>query len=535
MKKLLIILLILLSCGNAWGACSWVGNVGTAADATHKEVQACLTGAAANASGGVVTVTIPSGSVSWDTSVYLSSWTGITNMTVQGAGASSTVITNTKATDTYLNGLLAFLYVPNTVTLTVKNIGFVADGSTPTTFAYGLLLIFGDASSYANVPTEIRVTGCSFTQSSGHSGRGIRIDRAFGVIDNNTFTLTANIGFQAVTPALSISGETIPGDKSWAESVDYNSKKAVFIENNTFDFAYLGDGMMDSYDGARVHFRFNTGTGAKPTLGWHGRDSGGHRSPLMHAIYNNAATATSALTNFMGSRGGTAVVYNNVLNSNYSKFHRYMYYRSCCDCNATGCSDPAAYCSGNSFTAEQSAILVGVGYTCTYSEGHTLHGWGRCNGTNALDGNNDGSGYPCADQPGMSGSAGLTSTPDYFWNNTIDGVQVTYAGGGYYVDTSNFSCASLIGGTNNITDQIQSGRDFFDNATTPKPGYVAYKCPHILVDPTGKYNCDEAVAGAQGATPNDTGYWKLTGGGGGGTPGSGPVWTLGTGAVATFQ
>lgn len=81
-------------------------------------------------------------------------------------------------------------------------------------------------------------------------------------------------------------------------------------------------------------------------------------------------------------------------------------------------------------------------------------------------------GWPCEDQPGTGGGAWKYQIlePWYAWNN------------GAYAFVNNSACPS---------PQVKSGRDYFNNGATPKPGYTAYTYPHPL---TGGMPIDADVA-----------------------------------------
>jgi hypothetical protein len=97
--------------------------------------------------------------------------------------------------------------------------------------------------------------------------------------------------------------------------------------------------------------------------------------------------------------------------------------------------------------------------------------YGRCDGDNPLDGNQDSTGYPCKDQTGRttdSNNDGIQdSAPQYQWNNTFNGSSVKTT----LYDV--WHCA-----TPSMADHIQLNRDYYDNIQ--KPGYFSYAYPHPL-------------------------------------------------------
>ena len=86
-----------------------------------------------------------------------------------------------------------------------------------------------------------------------------------------------------------------------------------------------------------------------------------------------------------------------------------------------------------------------------------------CDGDDPDDQNIPGqSGWRCQYQIGSQGyGSTAVGYPAYIWSNTINGQLVGMV---------------VTGGANHVV----SGRDYFNNGTTPKPGYVPYTYPHPL-------------------------------------------------------
>ncbi len=288
--------------------------------------------------------------------------------------------------------------------------GFTFKGMNKTTFSEPAIKISG---------RDWRIDNCKFVSTD--EGRGIMAE-GYGLIDHCIFVNTKQ--------GVAVTGE---GDLSWEIPLSLGSADAVYIEDCLFDYAASMDGALDAYGGARYVFRYNT---LKNTCcGHHGADSGGYRSTHSFEIYNNT-TAYIIDEGFAAysSRGGTGVIFNNVvtdLNNTLAYFYRISLYRSCL----------------------------------------SYEPWGRCDGNNPCDGNQDASGYPCLDQHGRTtdhDNNGIQDlAPMYEWNNTFKG------GDG---DIEIFNAH----GCPEVFDHLLEGRDFIND--TEMPGYTSYQYPHPLVN-----------------------------------------------------
>lgn len=621
MRKLLIILMLILSCGNAWGACSCVGNTCTAGGVDVTDMDACVT--AAESLTGDVTIIIPStsGTKEWSTQFAILSladvWDGVDSITIQGDGTTSTVIKDTCAAGT---PALKF-GVPSGKFLTLKSFKIINDVDSK---LLGPIWIYGG--NFVSDAHRFRVTDLACESGGAGSTRCLYIGYAgddsniYGLIDSSTFTVTSTGHAIRVFGG----GTTTSGDGtapySWANTThNMGGSEYVFIENNTFNFTTnQGDGAYDSYAGARIVFRYNDIEGTH--LGSHGNEA--TRSAHDFEIYNNAFT-TDHTSAGVGSRGGSGILYNNTFTSATSAFTSFsglQPYRSCpyfrgthtgennaaalTDGNITtrcapngfntgGTNDP--YClNGTALSGIASPKIFNLtdGSYCTIASntdstitctltGGTDNNWDAgdeyavsnllkepCTGLADEDGNTVGmQGYPCNQQCGRTtGTPGNltpgTLAPIYYWSNTFQG-DSTPTPGAYDTDKISGCALGLVhivadrdyfyqGDSFDGTSGVGVGLDAAKPATCssvngyPGPGYWAtdtkklYRCsaentwtqfyapsscPHVNAGYTG-YACDSTKYG-KGGYPGT--------GSGEGTTGSGPVWTLGTGAVATFQ
>lgn len=502
-----ILLCSLLVPINGYAGYSWTDNTCNVTATENvveiSDVESCVSEAGAKT--GEVVISLPTSTSTWTTgvSIDVSTWANVTKLTIQGAGKANTIIKDLIPLHPYNVALIKVLGLKNGVSLRITGLGLVADANTPTGVMGGLVLI--SAYSTTNFSKTVRIDNCDFYNSKG--GRWINIFGVYGLIDSNTFTSEAS--GTNVVQGITLSGSTITsgdaGTAAWARAVNFGSSEAVYIEHNTFNFSSLQDGVYDAGSGARIVFRYNNVTGTN--IGWHGRMSGGHHGTLFNEVYNNAFATNSGQTIYraLTFASGTGVVYNNVFGSGYAAGIQFYYPRSCADCLATGCLSTkgvgplmwSAY-AGNGITGDGTTYSTisnpsaewgpyVTDYNWTEEGGLTgYHGWGRCNGTNALDGNEDSTGYPCASQPGMKGADFHTKEPVYVWNNYLNGT----LNNGSIVE---MGCTSPSTG-----DHIKKGRDYFDNGTTPKSGYTAYACPHPLTGLTG--SCDTTSATMYGTT-----------------------------------
>ncbi len=288
---------------------------------------------------------------------------------------------------------------------TFKMSGFTFDGTNSST--WGIVNFSG------GIAANFRVHHNKFANLAT---RGVVVgESTYGLIDHNAFLAPFNLSAQAI----SVFGD---GVDAWNRALSLGSGNAVYVEDNTFTYAHPNDGAMDAYNGARYVFRHNAVSGT--TIGHHGFDTGGYQSTFSFEIYENTWVVVNKIWwgNF---RGGTGVIFNNTFTNFYGTTMEIANYRSC----------------------------------------RTYDDWGRCDGLNPLDGNEDATGYPCRQQIGRT--TGQALSPFYQWGNLSDGVSMMV------------SVNQLEGCTNpSPNDHLKENRDFYNNIV--KPGYSAYTYPHPL-------------------------------------------------------
>lgn len=115
---------------------------------------------------------------------------------------------------------------------------------------------------------------------------------------------------------------------SWSSGIPFGTTKEVYVEDSYFtNYSRLGNGYFDAYNGAQLVFRHNYCDGYAPS-GVHGYDSG-QVSPRSWEIYNNVFTNAGANDMVIQLRGGSGVVFSNLVYGSNLKFCQLMYYRSC--------------------------------------------------------------------------------------------------------------------------------------------------------------------------------------------------------------
>jgi hypothetical protein len=246
-----------------------------------------------------------------------------------------------------------------------------------------------------------------------------------GLIDHNTFQGNAF-------------GIMLYGDSQtdWSTPLVLGTADFFFIEDNIFNwnpwYGSSGVPVMDMDSGGRQVFRYNT---AKYAM-WetHDKARSGLVSANAYEIYNNTflTDASYSIHKGIDASAGTGVIWGNTI---------------------TGYNIPIGAIDYKSFDPRSCKL---------------------CDGTDSADQNVAGqSGWRCQYQIGTQGEGATAySYPLYLWNNkTASGNSV------------GMSCTAGQG-----CNHVQENRDYYNNGTTPKPGYTPYTYPHPL----------------QGAAPSDT-------------------------------
>jgi hypothetical protein len=432
-----IILLSLFSCGGLAYGTVYNSN-GSSAD-----VQAKI-----NKARDGDTVTVPPGSFTWTATVRISG----KGITLQGAGLSASHII-----DQGSGGAALVVTCTAAHFVRVTGLEFIKSTAHPS----GMVQFHGTTSG-GNNEVGFRFDHCKLNFPTT-GGRGVYPVGIFGLIDSNIIVVSGPGPQQTI----SVDGSPVDTDGGftpWTRPLTLGTDKAVYIEDNTFDYTGndQAEDAIDAYSGARIVVRHNTFLSC--TQGFHGTDSGGMRSPVSFEIYNNTYTNNSSHTlRYLTVRGGTGVVFNNTYGGTHGIWYgiNLQYYRS----NPTQAPGDWKQCDGtvwqlgstnlSSNGSRTCSTNGGVGFNSTNKE--TLGTW-RGSYQRGFDGTGL-HGYPGRDQPGIG--PGQVSQPIYIWNNgpLAPG---TWAGG---IPADEALLATF----------IVEGRDYVKSA---KPGYTAYTYPH---------------------------------------------------------
>lgn len=215
------------------------------------------------------------------------------------------------------------------------------------------------------------------------------------------------------------------GDTDWSTPLNLGSADFFFVEDNTFNwndfYGSTGVPTVDMENGGRVVFRNNNvKNGFVET---HDMARNGLPSANAWEIYNNSFSRPSSNQwKGLDMSAGTGVIW------------------------------------GNKFTGDYTVAIGGIDYKSFDPRYAKL-----CDGSDPKDQNTPGqTGWRCQYQIGSQGQGkSAVGAPAYLWNNTKNGVSV-----GMTV-TSGFN-------------HVVAGRDYFNNGSTPKPGYTPYVYPHPL-------------------------------------------------------
>ncbi len=380
-----------------------------AASCSQQDVQAAIDAAR---DGDVVVV--PEGSCVWITPDLNRPAVSIVDkaLTLQGAGIDRTVIQD-QTGDRFAQDLIR---VSGSKAFRIT--GFTFEGMKrypPNNVAEPAISVIDNISGWRIDHCKFKVTESDITKG----GRGLMVSGK-GVIDQCEFINTRQ--------GVAIMGE---GHVSWAAPLTLGTDNAVYIENCRFDYDDFLDGALDAYSGARYVFRHNH---SNTYFGHHGLDSGSYRSGFSSEIYQNTLPFDKSPGLVMNSRGGTGVWFNNMITGSFSIARLQL---------------------------------------SNYRSWGDYPPWGRCDGSNPIDGNEQNNGYPCRDQIGRSTEERLwdgvndipvpqqSLQPHYAWNNTFNGYPVGLV--------LNKAMAGY-------EDHIVEGRDYY--SFTSRPGYVPYPYPH---------------------------------------------------------
>jgi hypothetical protein len=422
------------------------------ADGNQPTVQAAIDAAA---NGG--TVTIPNGQWTWTTKVTISK-----PLKLQGQSPTGCVILN-NITTAYMGAVEVAKSTAGPIE--VANLYFVAVGGVSGSPQLFHLIVTDPNPGQGR---EVLVHDNTFISRGDGSGvlYSVKWSSNGGVIWRNHFH----------TGGAWICGLEFYSDESdWKKvstfgTLDTTGLNNTYIEDNDFHGGWTACTNFD--DNSRVVFRHNTCYDSVVT------DHGEETSPYgarQQEIYNNTFHYTASGTappqdgslsyplneqNWVFLRGGTALIYNNVMDT-----IPYKGYVSLAVFSITraGQIPPPTYAGNGHSPNWPAARQVGQGWSgATGSYGYTYY---------------DQSGNPYSPlifNVEAIGS-GYILDPIYVWNNTNPQGQDLHALYGDYVGHDPYP--DEVGSGQNIDDYVQLNRDYY-HAT--KPGYTAYAYPHPL-------------------------------------------------------
>ena len=295
----------------------------TAASCNESDVQTAYNSEQAGAANGDI-IAIPAGTCTWTSALTISP---SNTLTIQGAGAGSTIIQDGVTTSTFLTITIGSA----SAVVRVSGMSFQPQA--------GVVL-----TNYNNYPTEVQGT-CSTTtcssvrldnlawsgwdyygyasQSNNNNAYLVRVNDVFGVMDHITVT-GDQTGQNFVTLGLQYYIGATPGDygdNSWAQPDSLGTGNAFYIEDSTFSAAPNHTLSITDSEGGGPRFvvRYNNITNAN--LYTHGTETDQRTRGSRHfEFYDNTITCSlsSGCGTFATIRSGTALIYNNTISLPYA-------------------------------------------------------------------------------------------------------------------------------------------------------------------------------------------------------------------------
>ena len=297
----------------------------------------------------------------------------------------------------------------------------------------GTIVIYGSSRS-------VRVDHVKFDRP----GTGaMKVKGVYGVVDHCYFDEpNGKFGVQVEATGF--------GDESFGTPANLGTADAFFIEDCTFvSNGRGGHSATNPTSGGRVVFRHNTLINQN-TAG-HGTEGARQRGMRSVEIYQNTFITDTVMNKGVQLRGGTGVVWGNTFQSAPGASGGYQ--------NVIACLNFRSF--------------------------NNYPNFGRATGSNPWDHNTDSTGYEAIDQVGMglcqdqirnnppvNQRTGTAAWPTqqrdliYVWSNTFPQIPNKTV---FYI--SNMGPSPC----------IRIGRDIINNGTTPEPGYKPYTYPHPLV------------------------------------------------------
>lgn len=295
-----------------------------------------------------------------------------------------------------------------------------------------------------------RVTQCRFLigPDGVQSSRGCVFIGCYGLIDHCYFYNHSGNGQTAVA---SSTGDQYSTNNWHRGALAFGTTNALVIEDTVFDHSTVADGI-DCYEGCNLTLRYCIITNS--LIGGHGADSA-FRGALLQEYYMNKFYTSGGYLVFTAfeMRGGTGVLWSNVMDSGFQDFCKLQVYRA----------DPA-YAAPNLPNGLPIGQKSDGNFSLTYPSSNYV------------------TGYPLLDQIGRGPfpsvafpdcTSGCNTNnyealvPIYGWGNNLNG------------NTSPAFTPRDFSDTTNVQGYVKANREYFDN--TVKPGYAALSYPHPLI------------------------------------------------------
>jgi hypothetical protein len=297
------------------------------------------------------TINIPAGSCSWSSGISVPSNIGITiigagtpNSGASTTGAAASCAGSGATNLTFSGNFTAFTMAPEYGNSTSRI------SCMQWTYSSGEMIgfsILGTCTS-SGCP-NLRQDNITFTSWSGHTEAGISygieaIGDMFGVVDHNTMNGVEGTNDSLMEQSNASYLDTCSGspnyvgcygDNTWAQPESFGSANFLFVENNIFTYAAVGDnegsaGSQSYQGGDRIVVRYNTfalDSANSVALSWHGTESGGRpRSGRAWEFYGNTLTCATdeQCLEIIGMRGGTGLTWNNAITGSSAGINNYV-------------------------------------------------------------------------------------------------------------------------------------------------------------------------------------------------------------------
>lgn len=379
-----------------------------------------------------VVVNIPSGTSAWSAGFNYSVPAAVSDLTIQGAttvNCSGTAGSSGYSCSAGDNSVIQDAYQSNSPLMT-----FTVGGSSTKFRVTGLTIkggnIGGSGGSYSKYDGWIQVYGGSsqnfrldhndFNNTTMSPYQQVTVFRTFaaiaGVIDHNIFNLVQGQYDFGVSDFGAMADSIGNGDGTFAKASLWGSSQLLYVEQN-----YLtGGGVINDCGSAgSMAVRYNNFNNATVAVQTHGTKTpaGPSRGCRMIEIYHNyGASSLTAQDALLGTKGTTALIWGNTLNTGYYRLYHGGGDRESGDESETTTPNGWGYCgtavNGNGVGSSWDGNNASTGYPC-------LDGVGRGQDAQALNGAN----FPNR----RNSSTGTIAwshqflEPQYFWDNSING------------------------------------------------------------------------------------------------------------------